>query len=285
MSMGGLASQAWAEAVNALYEQGVFIVTAAGNNFGNLPTRNIVYPARFNRVVAACGVMADHTPYADLGLDRMAGNYGPDSKMATAIAASTPNTPWAKLGCPMIVDLRRRRHVGGDAAGRRRSGDLDPGQHARRSPLIRKAWMRVEAIRKALFGSASLSATQDRSTWAGASCAPTARSDQAPVHSAELRAEEPDSASFAILRLLTGLGMPPRPIRASGCWSSRRCNFRSRPRSRRSCRTRRRRPRRSRPRTCSSSPKRWPPTRKHRGRCARRWGPAYDVRSARWRLP
>jgi hypothetical protein len=42
MSMGGLASQAWAEAVNALYELGVFIVTAAGNNFGNLPTRNIV---------------------------------------------------------------------------------------------------------------------------------------------------------------------------------------------------------------------------------------------------
>jgi subtilisin family serine protease len=53
MSMGGLASQAWADAVNALYEQGVFIVTAAGNNFGNLPTHNIVYPARFGRVVAA----------------------------------------------------------------------------------------------------------------------------------------------------------------------------------------------------------------------------------------
>jgi hypothetical protein len=26
-----------------------FIVTAAGNNFGNLPSRNIVYPARFKR--------------------------------------------------------------------------------------------------------------------------------------------------------------------------------------------------------------------------------------------
>ena len=57
--MGGLALQAWADAVNALYELGIFIVTAAGNNFGNLPTRNIVYPARFKRVVAACGVMAE----------------------------------------------------------------------------------------------------------------------------------------------------------------------------------------------------------------------------------
>ena len=35
---GRRASQAWADAVNALYEAGVFIVTAAGNNFGNLPT-------------------------------------------------------------------------------------------------------------------------------------------------------------------------------------------------------------------------------------------------------
>ena len=59
-------SQAWADAVNALYEAGVFVVTAAGNNYGNLPTHHIVYPARFNRVIAACGVMADATPYADL---------------------------------------------------------------------------------------------------------------------------------------------------------------------------------------------------------------------------
>jgi subtilisin family serine protease len=93
MSMGGLASQAWADGVNALYELGVFIVTAAGNNFGNLPTRNIVYPARFRRVVAACGVMADGRPYADLPHDIMAGNYGPPSKMDTALAGYSPNAP------------------------------------------------------------------------------------------------------------------------------------------------------------------------------------------------
>src|SRR5262249_30708869 len=52
MSMGGLPSQAWADAINALYEIGVFIVTAAGNNYANLPTHEVVYPARFARVVA-----------------------------------------------------------------------------------------------------------------------------------------------------------------------------------------------------------------------------------------
>ena len=75
MSMGGTASQAWAEAVNALYDAGVFVVTAAGNNYGNLPTHETVFPARFNRVVAACGVMADGQPYAGLGLSRMAGLF------------------------------------------------------------------------------------------------------------------------------------------------------------------------------------------------------------------
>ncbi|HET8782611.1 MAG TPA: S8/S53 family peptidase, partial [Pyrinomonadaceae bacterium] len=104
MSMGGLASQAWADAVNALYEAGVFIVTAAGNNFGNFPTHNIVYPARFKRVISACGVMADGKPYADLPLRIMAGNYGPDSKMDTSLSAYSPNTPWARIGCSNTVD-------------------------------------------------------------------------------------------------------------------------------------------------------------------------------------
>jgi hypothetical protein len=49
--------------------------------------------------------MADHTPYADLAPRLMAGNYGPDDKMATAISASTPNTPWARMGCAATIDL------------------------------------------------------------------------------------------------------------------------------------------------------------------------------------
>ena len=63
-----------------------------------------MYPARFKRVVAACGVMANGRPYADLAINIMAGNYGPDSKMDTAISAYTPNTPWARLGCAQTVD-------------------------------------------------------------------------------------------------------------------------------------------------------------------------------------
>src|SRR5258708_8768408 len=74
----------------------------------NLPTRNIVFPARFGRVVAACGVMADGKPYADLEIRLMAGNYGPEPQMKTAIAAPTPNVPWARWGFTAIIDFGRQ---------------------------------------------------------------------------------------------------------------------------------------------------------------------------------
>ncbi|HJZ54087.1 MAG TPA: S8/S53 family peptidase, partial [Gemmataceae bacterium] len=63
LSMGGVPARSWAAAVNRAYEAGVAIFAAAGNRFGPSPPRSIVYPARFNRVVAVCGVTADGTPY------------------------------------------------------------------------------------------------------------------------------------------------------------------------------------------------------------------------------
>ncbi len=35
----------------------------------------------------------------------MSGNYGPRKKMKTAIAAFTPNVPWAEINCGQIVDM------------------------------------------------------------------------------------------------------------------------------------------------------------------------------------
>src|SRR5262249_36614361 len=88
MSMGGLSSQALVDAINLAYDDGLVMVTAAGNNFASYPMpRSIVFPARYRRVLAACGVMADGRPYAGLGFGTMQGNYGPDSKMQTALGA------------------------------------------------------------------------------------------------------------------------------------------------------------------------------------------------------
>lgn len=214
MSMGGLPSRAWADAVNALYEQGVFIVTAAGNNYNNLPTRNIVYPAFFNRVVAACGVMADGRPYADLGIGVMAGNYGPDSKMKTAMAAATPNTPWARIGCPDIID-----HDGNGTSSATpqiaAAAALWVEKNRQKIDAYSQPWMRVEAIRQALFSSAQANPAEKARLGHGALKA-LAALDVAPAAEASLRKQPADSAGFGFLSILLGtnLGIAGRSGRA-----------------------------------------------------------------------
>ena len=160
MSMGGLASKEWARAVNQIYERGIFMVTAAGNNLGGKTPTHIVYPARFNRVVAACGVTYDYDQYyrSSIGFQMM-GNYGPDRLMGTALAAYTPNIPWAKGCCDnkSLFDI--------DGAG---TSSATPQIAAAAALYINKykktldkleGWQKVEAVRHALFTSADVITT------------------------------------------------------------------------------------------------------------------------------
>ncbi|MBL0081894.1 MAG: S8/S53 family peptidase [Saprospiraceae bacterium] len=67
MSMAGIPSKRMAAAVNKAYENGVVVVTAAGNTWSQgikqiLPDK-IMYPARFDRVIAVTGATLYHTPY------------------------------------------------------------------------------------------------------------------------------------------------------------------------------------------------------------------------------
>jgi hypothetical protein len=208
MSMGGLASQSWADAVNALYDAGVFIVTAAGNNQGNLPTKNIVFPARFNRVVAACGVMADNTAYADKRIQLMVGNYGPQSKMRTAMAGWTPNIPWARIGCPDTIDWNG---AGTSCATPQIAATAAIWIQANKAAYdaYPQGWMKVEAVRKALFDSAN---SLDQTRLGRGEVRANAALQHLPPQAGDLTSEGTDTAAFPFLRVLTGLGVAgPEP--------------------------------------------------------------------------
>jgi subtilisin family serine protease/quinol monooxygenase YgiN len=209
LSMGGVASRAWADAVNKCYEAGVVLVAAAGNNFSTgifgVPTHFIVYPARFRRVIAACGVMANRQPYYNLPIRKMQGNWGPASKMATAIAAFTPNMPWAEHGAAKVVD-RDGRGTSSATPQVAAAAALWLTRHRARVAQYAEPWMRVEAVRHALFTSADKSADGGSSEKLGNGVL-RARRALAIEPTNSLAKTPRDSATLSLLRVLTGLGM------------------------------------------------------------------------------
>ena len=151
ISMGGVPSLAWARAVNRAYERGMTVVAAAGNNIGGFPTTALVYPARFHRVIAACGATFDKTPYYREGHLGMMGNFGPPGKMETAMATYTPNMPWAEMGCGQVISLSG---AGTSSATPQVAAAATLWLQHRAPAHTPEPWRRVEAVRHALFGTA-----------------------------------------------------------------------------------------------------------------------------------
>jgi hypothetical protein len=205
LSMGGLPSDAWAEAVDKAYEAGLCICAAAGNHIGITPPRVLVYPARYSRVLAVCGVMADGRPYAGLEGNTLEGSFGPDSVMKEALAAYTPNIPWARFGCTTIV---RRNGEGTSAATPQVAAAVALWFEKHKSQLPRD-FQRVEAVRHALFTTAKLKG--DRQHFGNGVVQAFSALGVSPVLGLP-RSPRSDN-SFAFLRVVTGLGVveiPPR---------------------------------------------------------------------------
>jgi hypothetical protein len=206
ISMGGLPSRAWAEAINKAYEAGIVVVAAAGNNIGRLTPTSIVWPARFRRVIAATGITGGYAPYKLDGFhpNVMEGNFGPQSKMATALAAYTPNTPWAKWRCAKLID---RNGAGTSSATPQIAAAAALWLQKHRPSFPAEPWKKVEAVRTALFSSAKKDiANLEEFFGQGALQAKQALNVDA---GSNLIRTEPDSVSFPLLRVLTGLGLAP----------------------------------------------------------------------------
>jgi hypothetical protein len=216
MSMGGVASAAWADAVNKAYEAGIVYVAAAGNNFSagffGFPTHQIVYPARFRRVIAACGVMANRLPYYGLAAGTLQGNWGPQGSMATALSAFTPNIPWAVWGCSQIV---RMSGSGTSAATPQiaATAALYLQRHAAElfdTDRYPEPWMRVEAVRRALFLSADKNADGGSTAKLGNGIVRAAAAlALAPAEPQSLQKTKPDQAGFPFLNVLSSRALAP----------------------------------------------------------------------------
>ena len=199
MSMGGLPSQVWTEMVNAAYEAGITLVTAAGNNFGPFKLRVprfIVYPARFHRVLAACGAMSDGSPYGDFADPRkMGGSYGPDSKMDTALAAYTPNTAWAAYACLALI---RFDGAGTSAATPQIAAAAACWLQKNRDAVQRysKKWMRVEAVRQALYEKANNS---NREHFGRGTLRADLSMGETPLAEDRLKMQQPDAVEVPLL--------------------------------------------------------------------------------------
>lgn len=214
MSMGGLSSEALVDVINLAYEDGLVMVTAGGNNVAWVPSpKSIVFPARYKRVLAACGVMADGRAYAGLGAGTMQGNYGPAEKMDTAIGAYTPNVPWAQIDCGKVVDM----DGSGTSAATPQvaaAAALWLAEHWNTVKDYSEGWMRVEAVRHALFASAQKStsrmgADETREKIGRGVVQAEAALNVQPLSEAELKARKtpPAEASWSWANLLFGGGV------------------------------------------------------------------------------
>jgi len=145
------------------------------------------------------GVTADKSPYFRSGFNGMQGNFGPEDKMHTAIAAYTPNAPWAEMGCRSVVSMNGG---GTSAATPQVAAAAALWYQHRPSPTNIERWQRVEAVRHALFTSADKT-PPDLLKFFGKGLLRARDALDVPFDTSRPKARK-DNVWFPLLTLLTG---------------------------------------------------------------------------------
>lgn len=173
MSMAGAPSKTMVKAINYAYDNGVVVVSAAGNSWTKggrtfLPKKTM-YPARFNRVIGVTGATLDYTPYLvkenenwrtktrDTGGLYMQTCFGPQSASRTNMAGYTPNVQWAS-------NFKNNSYFDKSGGG---TSSATPQVAAAAAMWLyvhreslqtllegKRDWQRVEMVRTALFSTA-----------------------------------------------------------------------------------------------------------------------------------
>ncbi|WP_207515706.1 S8 family serine peptidase [Longitalea luteola] len=215
MSMAGYPTRRVAQAVNKAYEAGVVVVTAAGNNWtrgiSKLTPKAVMYPARFDRVIAACGVCYNEKPY-DLaaneeemklrseGGDTMQGNWGPERAMQTALAAYTPNLAWANNNPD--YKYRFSRTGGGTSSATPQIAAAAAlwilfNREQLQEKKYKGTWKQAEAVRQALFRSGGIDYPGYKKYYGNGSLKASAALDMSDeILALELQPAEEASVSF-----------------------------------------------------------------------------------------
>jgi hypothetical protein len=124
--------------------------------------------------------------------------------MSTALSSYAPNIPWAVRDCSNTVRL----NGGGTSAATPQiaaAAALYVQRYRDELLAYPQPWMRVEAVRRALFATADKSGDQKM---LGNGALRAARAlDQAPPAATDLQQTPADTASFSFLRAITGLGV------------------------------------------------------------------------------
>jgi hypothetical protein len=134
----------------------------------------------------------------------MQGNFGPAAKMETAIAAYTPNTPWAVMGCRDVVSM----NGGGTSSATPQAAAAAALWYQHRpSPANVERWRRAEAVRHALFTSADKTAPDSRKFF-GQGLLRARDALDVPFDTALPKARK-DNVWFPLFNLLTGFDNLP----------------------------------------------------------------------------